>query len=68
MLSNGNMRMGDDLSMVELARRLGEVASQTRDPESARRLMALVNEVLAAAGLPAQSGDSPAVTESHNGG
>jgi len=43
--------------MLALARDLGEIASETSDPVTAVRLIALANEILVAAGhLPKPSG------------
>jgi hypothetical protein len=36
---------------VELARRLAEIASKTRDPDTAQELMALVEQLFGEAGL-----------------
>jgi hypothetical protein len=44
--------------MLAFARDLGEIASETSDPETAVKLIALANKVLAAAGyLPKALGD-----------
>jgi hypothetical protein len=46
--------MSNILCMLDLARDLAEIASETRDPDTAVRLIALANEVLISSGhLPA---------------
>jgi hypothetical protein len=44
--------MNDAPDIVELATELAGIASATSDPETARRLMVVVERLLAAAGLP----------------
>jgi hypothetical protein len=44
--------MSDKFDVVELARELAKIASATKDQETARRLMELVERLLNAAGLP----------------
>jgi hypothetical protein len=49
--------MTTTLCLLRLARDLAKLASETRDPETAAGLIALVNEVLVAAGhLPKAAG------------
>jgi len=43
--------MAEELCLIALAQRLAEIATQTQEPDTAARLMVLVNEVLASAGL-----------------
>jgi hypothetical protein len=49
--------MSNEPCMLDLARDLAEIASETRDPDTAIRLIALANEVLAAAGHLPTAGD-----------
>jgi hypothetical protein len=53
--------MRNDLTLLELARRLGETASETRDPATAVRLVALAGEMLFAMGVPPQQSDPGSV-------
>lgn len=49
--------MAEELGLIELAERLAEIAAHTREPETATRLIMLVNEMLASVGLaPPQRG------------
>ena len=48
--------MTDKIDVVELAHELARIASATRDPETGRQLMGIVERILAAAGLPPGSG------------
>jgi hypothetical protein len=49
--------MSKTICILALARDLGKIASETSDPVTAVRLIALANEILAAAGhLPKPSG------------
>jgi hypothetical protein len=50
--------MSNKLCMLELARDLAKLASETHDPDTARQLIALTNEVLDASGhLPGAGSD-----------
>jgi hypothetical protein len=42
--------MATPLSMLDLARELAQIASETREPDTAVMLIALVNRILAATG------------------
>ena len=44
--------MTEPIDVVELAHELARIASTTRDPETGRLLMAVVERILQAAGLP----------------
>lgn len=56
----GEGQMSKTLSMLDLARELAQLASETRDPDTATRLIALTNAVLAASGhLPQTNNDGP---------
>ena len=44
---------------VDLARTLADIASRTRDPDTARELMVVVNQLFTAAGLPAIPPEAP---------
>jgi len=44
--------VGDDFDLVALADVLAEIARATRNPEAGRRLIAVVGQLLAQAGLP----------------
>ena len=44
--------MSTGFDPVEIANTIAEIASKTQEPETARRLMELVNRLLTAAGLP----------------
>ncbi len=44
--------MSDKIDVVELAHDLTMIASTTRDPETGRQLMEVVEKILRAAGLP----------------
>ncbi len=50
--------MAPDIDLAELARMLAEIAVDMAEPDTARRLMAVVEALLMAAGLPAL--ESPA--------
>lgn len=53
--------MSTTLCMLDLARDLAQIASETREPDTAVKLIALVNEVLVSAGhLPAEEDHRPA--------
>jgi hypothetical protein len=47
--------MADVPNLAELARALAEIASQTTDATTARRLMALVHQLMTNAGVPPSS-------------
>jgi hypothetical protein len=44
--------MQDAIDLVELARGIARIASTTTDPETARALLELIEELMQAAGLP----------------
>jgi hypothetical protein len=46
--------VGEEFCIARLAQRLAEIAARTQEPETAARLVALVDEVLAADGLVAE--------------
>ena len=48
--------MTDKIDVVELAHELARIASTTRDPETGRQLMEVVERILGAAGLPPGNG------------
>jgi len=48
--------MTDIIDVVELAHELTRIASATRDPDTGRQLMEVVERILRAAGLPPGSG------------
>jgi hypothetical protein len=45
--------MSTGFDAVEIANAIAEIASKTQEPETARRLMELVDRLLTQAGLPA---------------
>ena len=45
--------MSDPIDVLELARELAKLAATTRDQETGRQLMELVEKLLRATGLPA---------------
>ena len=47
------------VNLADLARALADIASRTRDANTAQELMVLVNQLFTAAGLPATSPDPP---------
>jgi hypothetical protein len=47
--------MGNTINVMELARAIAEIASQTRDPDTAVQLVEVVDRLLTKAGLPAAS-------------
>ena len=44
--------MSERIDVVELAHELTKIASATRDPDTGRQLMEVVERILRAAGLP----------------
>ena len=48
--------MTDNIDIADLAEQIAHIASTTKDPDTARRLMALVGRLLTAAGLPDEGG------------
>jgi hypothetical protein len=44
--------MPNDTDLLDLARKIAEIASTTTDPETGRQLMELVERLLREAGLP----------------
>ena len=49
--------MSNIVCVLDLARELAEIASETRDPDTAAKLIVLANEMLTAAGhLPSAGG------------
>ena len=51
-------REAEMINIVDLGRVLADIASQTRDPNTAQELMALVHQLFTIAGLPASSPDA----------
>lgn len=52
--------MSETLSTLDFARELAQLASETRDPDTATRLIALTTALLAASGhLPRAGDDGP---------
>jgi hypothetical protein len=47
--------MGNTINVIELARAIAEIASQTRDPDTAVQLVEMVDRLLTKAGLPPAS-------------
>jgi len=45
--------------LVELARVLADIASRTRDPDTAQELMSLVDQLFTEAGLPGGEPEAP---------
>ena len=47
--------MGNSINVIELARAIAEIASQTRDSDTAVQLVEMVDRLLTKAGLPVAS-------------
>ena len=52
-------------NLAELARALAEIASQTADADTAKRLMALVDRLMTEAGVPLASDQAPRLPNRH---
>jgi hypothetical protein len=54
--------MSGEMDLVELARALAAIASETKDAETGQQLLQLVDRLLTAAGLPAPRNKSDAAS------
>jgi hypothetical protein len=55
----GEVTVAAITNLAELARALAEIASQTADADTAKRLMALVDRLMTEAGVPLASDQAP---------